>query len=35
MAKVGTSGVVVFECLVQGVDPLSLVGRVEFGSPNL
>ena len=33
--KVGELGVAVFDCLVSGIDPLSLVGDVELGSPSL
>jgi hypothetical protein len=35
MAKVGELGVAVWDCLVSGISPLSLVGRVELGSPTL
>ena len=35
MQKVGELGVAVYDCLVSGVSPSVLVGRVELGSPSL
>lgn len=35
MKKVGELGVAVYDCLVTGVCPSVLVGRVESGSPTL
>ncbi len=35
MEKIGKLGVAVFDCLVSGVSPSVLVGRVELGSPTL
>lgn len=35
MEKIGMLGVAVFDCIVSGVCPSVLVGRVEFGSPSL
>ena len=35
MAKVGELGVAVFDCILKGVSPSVLVGRVEFGAPSL
>jgi len=34
MAKVGELGGAVWDCIVSGVCPSVLVGRVEFGSPS-
>ena len=35
MAKVGKLGLAVYDCILAGVCPSVLVGRVEFGSPSL
>jgi hypothetical protein len=35
MEKVGKLGVAVFDCIVSGICPSVLVGRVELGSPTL
>ena len=35
MAKVGELGVAVYDCILAGVCPSVLVGRVELGSPTL
>ena len=35
MQKVGELGVAVYDCIVAGVSPSVLVGRVELGSPSL
>ena len=35
MTKVGVLGVAVWDCLLSGVSPSVLVGRVELGSPTL
>jgi len=35
MEKIGKLGVAVYDCIVAGVSPSVLVGRVEFGSPSL
>ena len=35
MEKIGKLGVAVFACVLAGVCPSILVGRVEFGSPSL
>ena len=35
MAKVGELGVAVYDCILAGVSPSVLVGRVELGSPTL
>jgi hypothetical protein len=35
MEKIGELGVAVFDCIVSGVCPSVLVGRVELGSPTL
>ena len=34
MAKVGELGVAVYDCILAGVSPSVLVGRVELGSPS-
>ena len=34
MEKIGELGVAVFDCILAGVCPSVLVGRVEFGSPS-
>ena len=35
MEKIGKLGVAVYDCIVAGVSPSVLVGRVELGSPTL
>jgi hypothetical protein len=35
MQKIGPLGVAVWDCLVSGVSPFALVGRVELGAPSL
>lgn len=35
MTKVGVLGVAVWDCLLSGVSPSVLVGRVELGRPSL